>query len=335
MSEGRVGQYFSTEASRSDEGCSSYSGTGRHPGRDTVILLLSYGTPERIDDIPAYILDIRGGRETPPALIEEIRDRYRQIGGQSPLTDINRSIAAKLAHATGIPVHVGMRHWHPYISEVVARIARAGARRIVGLCMAPHYSRLSIGAYRQKLDEAVRETGVNLSIDFIESWHTQPTFINALADNITSTLRRFDERVRHDVRIVMTAHSLPEFILDQGDPYQKQLHETAELLADRLGIDSSRWDFCFQSAGRTETPWLGPPIEEFIPTLAARGVQNILIAPIGFIADHVEILYDLDIGVQQIARACGVRAERTPMLNDSPALIATLRSLVEFALTPA
>lgn len=294
----------------------------------TAVLLLAYGGPDSLEDIPAYLLDIRGGRETPQHLIDEITDRYRQIGGRSPLLAITQSLARKLSEQIGLPVYVGMRHWHPYIKDVVARMAADGVRHIVAICMAPHYSALSIGAYRQRLDEAVQASGEDIAVSFVESWGTQPDYLDGVAASVAEALARFPQDARGSVRVVFTAHSLPAFILEHGDPYDAQLRETARLLAERLGLPESRWMFCYQSAAQTGTPWLGPQIEEVIPSLADEGVRNAVVAPIGFVTDHVEVLYDIDIGVQAIAGAHGVRVERPPMLNDGEPIVRALASLV-------
>lgn len=299
------------------------------------VLLLAYGGPDSLDDVPAYLLDIRGGRETPQELVDEISHRYAAIGGRSPLLEITRRAAAQLAEELGIPVYAGMRHWHPYIKEVVAQMAADGVDRIVAICMAPHYSSLSIGAYRKKLDDAVAATGRPLDVHFVESWHTQPEYLDAVAANVRATLLRFAPEERDQVLVVFTAHSLPEFIVQRGEPYDRQLRETAQLLAERLERPDGRWTFSYQSAAKTGVPWLGPQIEELVGELAAGGERNLLIAPIGFIADHVEVLYDIDVGVQEIAHAAGVRVERPPMLNDSPAMVAILAAIARQALAPA
>ncbi|GAB4570716.1 MAG: ferrochelatase [Anaerolineae bacterium] len=298
------------------------------------VLLLAYGGPDRLEDIPAYLLDIRGGRHTPQHLIDEITDRYAQIGGKSPLLEITREVAEKLSARLNMPVYVGMRHWTPYIKDAVAQMAQDGVTRAVVICMAPHYSRMSIGAYRRKLDEAIQATGATFQIDFVESWHTQPDYLAGVAANAQATLQLFPEDVRAGVKVVFTAHSLPAIILEQGDPYDAQLRETASLLAERLRLPEDRWTFCYQSAAQTGTPWLGPQIEELIPTLAREGERHVLVVPIGFIADHVEVLYDLDIGVQQIAREHGLQVLRPPMLNASEPLIRALEQLVAARFQP-
>lgn len=300
----------------------------------TAVLLLAYGGPDSLADIPAYLLDIRGGRETPQELIDEISHRYAAIGGASPLLRTTQSAAAQLQERIGLPVYVGMRHWTPWIKDTVAQMAADGVERAAVICMAPHYSSLSIGAYRRKLDEALAQLDRSIEISFVESWHTQPDYLNAVAANVHDTLERYAPEERDDVLVVFTAHSLPEFILQRGDPYDRQLRETAQLLATKLALPTDRWTFSYQSAAKTGVPWLGPQIEEFIVELAQRGQKKLIVAPIGFIADHVEVLYDIDIGVQEIAHAHGVRVERPPMLNDSPAVVTTLAALAMAALQP-
>jgi ferrochelatase len=293
------------------------------------VLLLAYGGPNSVDDVPDYLLDIRGGRPTPQRLVDEVTERYRLIGGRSPLLSITRSAASKLQCLAGLPVYVGMRHWHPYIQDVVAHMAQEGVRHIIAICMAPHYSRMSIAVYRARLDEAVAAVGGVMNVEFVQSWHTQPLYLAGVAANVRETLDRFPAHDRETVKILFTAHSLPRSILEQGDPYDDQLRETSRLLADQLRLPDERWTFCYQSAAQTGVPWLGPQIEDLVVDLAAAGEKNLLVAPIGFIADHVEVLYDIDIGVQEIARSCSVRVKRTPMLNDSAALVAALAELVK------
>jgi len=303
-----------------------------HSDKNSAVLLLAYGGPDSLDDIPAYLLDIRGGRETPQHLIDEISDRYAQIGGSSPLLAITQRAAAKLSNRIGLSVYVGMRHWHPYIKDAVAQMAADGIQRIVAICMAPHYSFMSIGAYKKALDEALEAVDADIAVTFVESWGTQEAFIRGLAANVQTALGRFD--APDDVLVVFSAHSLPALILERGDPYDDQLRETARLVAVRLGLPDDRWTFSYQSAAKTGTPWLGPQIEEYLPELAARGHDQLVVAPVGFIADHVEVLYDLDIGVQAIARDLGVRVERPPMLNDTEPLIDALAEIVQQQLQP-
>lgn len=301
------------------------------------VILLAYGGPESLEDIPAYLLDIRGGRPTPQALIDDISDRYRQIGGRSPLLEITQELATKVEAQLSLPVYVGMRHWPPYIADVVAQMAADGVEHLVAICMAPHYSTLSIGKYREKLEQAVgqlkSDAGQDIGVSFIESWHTQPAYLKGVADNVRQTLARWPAEEQARVKLIFTAHSLPAFILEKGDPYDSQLRETAALLAAMLELPADRWTFSYQSAAQTNMPWLGPQIEQLVPDLAAAGERDLLIAPIGFISDHVEILYDIDIGVQAIAQAHGVRVERTPMLNAGQPLVEALSALALETLT--
>jgi ferrochelatase len=303
------------------------------------VILLAYGGPESLDDIPAYLSDIRGGRPTSQELIDDISDRYRQIGGRSPLLAITNEVAHKVASQIGLPVYVGMRHWAPYIGDVIAQMAAGGIEHVVAICMAPHYSTLSIGQYREKLDQAVSQfrtaNGREIGVSFVESWHTQPAYLDGIASNVRQTLAHWPAAEQAQVKVVFTAHSLPSFILERGDPYDSQLRETAGLLAEMLELPAERWTFSYQSAAQTGMPWLGPQIEQLVPELVAAGENNLLIAPIGFISDHVEILYDIDIGVQAIAQANGVRVERTPMLNASQPLVTALSALARAALEPA
>jgi ferrochelatase len=301
------------------------------------VILLAYGGPESLEDIPAYLLDIRGGRPTPQELIDDISDRYRQIGGRSPLLEITRELATKVEAQLSLPVYVGMRHWPPYIADVVAQMAADGVEHLVAICMAPHYSTLSIGKYSEKLEQAIGQlksnAGLDIGVSFIESWHTQPAYLKGVAENVRQTLACWPADEQAGVKLIFTAHSLPAFILEKGDPYDSQLRETAALLAGMLEVPADRWTFSYQSAAQTNMPWLGPQIEQLIPDLAAIGERDLLIAPIGFISDHVEILYDIDIGVQAIAQAHGVRVERTPMLNAGQPLVEALSALALEALT--
>lgn len=302
----------------------------------TGLLLMAYGSPENLEDMAAYLLDIRGGRPTPPELVEEIQRRYAQIpGGHSPLyrltlaqanaleAELNRRNAGK---GRRFRAYTGMRHWEPRIQEAVARMASDGITHAVGLVMAPHSSRLSTGAYFQKLDEAISAQGVDLQVTRIQSWHAHPGLIEAISEKATAALERFEPGKPF---VIFTAHSLPSRILAQGDPYEAQLRETAELVAARLGLPLERWVFSYQSAGRSSEPWLGPQIEETIERLTAAGEKNLLVVPVGFVCDHVEVLYDIDIAAREFARERGARLERSVSLNDSPTFIAALADLVE------
>ncbi len=296
------------------------------------VLLMAYGGPDSLDEIEPYLLDIRGGRPTPPELVEEIRERYALIGGRSPLLEITRQQAEALAvhlNTAGdarFHTYVGMRHWQPRIKEAVAQMTDDGIEQGVALVMAPHYSRMSVGAYFERLDEATRDLDSKIAFVRIESWHNHDGLITALAEKAADALACFAGDGLP--KMVFTAHSLPTRILEWGDPYDVQLRETATLLAERLGLPADRWLFCYQSAGRSPEPWLGPQIEQVIAELAQAGEKRLLVLPIGFVCDHVEVLYDIDIESRQLAETYGARLERSESLNASPSFIAALADVV-------
>ena len=284
------------------------------------VLLMAYGTPASLDEVEAFYTHIRGGRAPSPELLANLRARYEAVGGRTPLLDITRQQACALEKTlgSGYRVFVGMKHWHPYITESVADMEAAGLENAVGLALAPHYSALSVGAYI----EAVRS---DIPFRFVKSWHLQPAYLKALAGHVREATKGFEAET-----IVFTAHSLPRRILDTADPYPDQLMETARAVADRLTV--SRWLFSYQSAGATPEPWLGPDILETLDRLAAEGRKRVLVAPIGFISDHLEILYDLDVQARQHAAVHGLELSRTQSLNADPKLIQALKAAVLEAL---
>jgi protoporphyrin/coproporphyrin ferrochelatase len=274
---------------------------------------MAYGSPSRAEDVGAYFVDIRGGRPVSPEAVAELAERYRRIGGTSPLNEVTERQRAALQRELGIPIYIGMRHWTPRISEAAERALAEGAERIVGLVLAPHFSHMSIGGYHRQLEQALE---ARAELVFIASYHAYEPLIDLLASRVAGT----------DAHVVFTAHSLPERILDEGDPYKDQLLETSRLVADRAGVE--RWSFAFQSASATGEPWLGPDILEELDRLHSDGVRKILVAPIGFVADHLEILWDLDIEAREKAAELGLELDRTESLNDDPAFIAVLAGLV-------
>jgi ferrochelatase len=283
---------------------------------------MAYGSPSRPEEIPAYFADIRGGRPASPEAVEELCERYRRIGGTSPLNEITERQRAALARELGIPVHVGMKHWTPRIAEAAEQALAEGAERVVGLVLAPHFSRMSVGGYRRQLEEALAGRA---ELVFIASYHAFEPFIELLAARVGET----------DAHVVFTAHSLPERILADGDPYKEQLLESSSLVAERVGIES--WSFAFQSESPTGEPWLGPDILDELERLHGEGVRKVLVAPIGFVADHLEIYWDIDVEAREKAAELGLGLERTESLNDDPAFIRVLASLVtqETAFPPA
>jgi protoporphyrin/coproporphyrin ferrochelatase len=274
---------------------------------------MAYGSPARPEEIPAYFADIRGGRPASREAVEELTERYRRIGGTSPLNEITERQRAALERELGIPVYVGMKHWTPRIAEAAERALAEGAERVVGLVLAPHFSRMSVGGYHRQLEEALAGRA---ELAFIASYHAFEPFIELLAERVGET----------DAHVVFTAHSLPERILADGDPYKEQLLETSRLVAEKAGVES--WSFAFQSESSTGEPWLGPDVVDELERLHGEGVRKVLVAPIGFVADHLEIYWDIDVEAREKAAELGLELDRTESLNDDPAFIRVLASVV-------
>lgn len=300
------------------------------------VLLMAYGGPNSLSDIEPYLLDIRGGRPTSPELLAEISGRYAQIGGRSPLLEITCAQASALeqdlnalAGAPAYKVYVGMRHWKPYIRESLAEMAADGYQQGIAICMAPHASRMSSGAYLQRMQEAQAAMQNPPQLDFIESWYDQPFLIQSLAQKVRAAMQQFPEMERPKIHYLFTAHSLPASLIEQGDPYADQLHQTAQLLAQALNLSPDQWSFAYQSAGSIPGRWLGPEIGQVLRELAQAGKSNVLVTPVGFMADHVEVLYDLDIEAQRIAHEQGIHLVRSASLNDTPEFI---RGFAQFIL---
>ncbi len=303
----------------------------------TAILTLALGGPDSLEDVEAYLNDVRHGRPTSPELVSEFRERYRRIGGKSPLRDITtrqaKGLEAKLgSEGYRVRAYVGMRHWHPYVREGIAEIARDGLRKVVAFCLTPYYSRMSVGAYFDAVKEAVRTQGLSLDVAYVDSWNDVPALADAFAQGTAASLAAFAHEGFHDPYVLFTAHSLPRKIIEQGDPYEKELIETMEAIRARLPPIRSR--LAYQSAGRTADPWLGPPFEEVIEDLGKKGEKAILVVPFGFVSDHLEILYDVDIEAKERAERLGVRLERTPSLNGDPKFIESMATAVRPKLTP-
>jgi ferrochelatase len=289
---------------------------------DTAVILMAYGSPERVADVPAYYSDIRGGRPIAPEHLDDLVSRYRSLGieDSNPLNAITEATRASLQQELGLPVYTGMKHWTPHIADAVEAAVEGGAQQLVGLVLAPHYSRLSIAGYRDQLEEAL---GDRAELVFIESWHDDDGFISFLADRVQGT----------NAHVVFTAHSLPERIIGEGDPYKDQLLETAQLVADRAGVDD--WSFSFQSESPTGEPWLGPDILDHLDALKEQGVQKVLVCPVGFVSDHLEIRWDIDNEAQDKARELGLELERIEMPNDDPRFVRTLGDIVRGSLSAA
>jgi protoporphyrin/coproporphyrin ferrochelatase len=281
---------------------------------------MAYGSPERLADVPAYYADIRGGRPIAPEHLEDLVARYRRLGIEesNPLNAITEATRAALEAELGLPVFTGMKHWTPHIAAAAEAALAAGATTIAGLVLAPHYSRLSIAGYRSQLDDAVAGRA---EVAFVESWHDERGFVELLADKIRGTA----------AHVVFTAHSLPARILNDGDPYRDQLLETAELVAAAAGVED--WSFSFQSESPTGEPWLGPDILDHLDALKREGVDHVLVCPVGFVSDHLEIRWDIDTEAQERARELELRLERIEMPNDDPQFVRVLAGIVRRALT--
>ena len=282
----------------------------------TAVVLMAYGSPERLEDVPAYYADIRGGRPIKPEHLEDLVARYRRLGIEesNPLNEITEATRGALEAELGLPVYTGMRHWQPRIADAVAQALAGGADEVVGLVLAPHYSSLSIEKYREQLEAAVDGRA---QLRFVERWGAEPGFVALLAERLVT------DRHKH---VVFTAHSLPARILADGDPYQDELMETARLVADLAGLRD--WSFSYQSESPTGEPWLGPDILDHLGALAADGVRDAVVAPIGFVADHLEIRWDIDVEAQERSAELGLRLERIELPNADPAFVRVLAGLV-------
>ena len=281
---------------------------------------MAYGSPERLEDVPAYYQDIRGARPIAREHLDDLIERYRKLGIEhgSPLNAITeRTRAALERELRDVPVFTGMKHWTPRIADAAERALAAGAQTVVGLVLAPHYSAMSIGGYKRQLEEAIADRA---DLVFVDSWHEEPGFIDVLADRMRGTR----------THVIFTAHSLPERILADRDPYKDQLLETSQLVAERARIDD--WSFSFQSESPTGEPWLGPDILDHLTDLHARGIDDVLVCPVGFVADHLEIRWDLDHEASERAAELGMRFARIQMPNDDPQFIRVLAGLVRPAL---
>jgi len=286
---------------------------------------MAYGSPERLADVPAYYADIRGGRPVAPENLEDLVERYRRLGIEdaSPLNAITEAARAALEAELGVPVFSGMKHWTPRIADAAEAALAGGADVLVGLVLAPHYSVLSIKGYRDQLDGALAGRA---ELRFVESWHAEPGFVELLAERV-----RGSALVREGAHVVFSAHSLPERILALGDPYKVQLLETAGLVAAAAGIGEN-WSFSFQSESPTGEPWLGPDILDHLEALAAGGIERVLVCPVGFVSDHLEIRWDIDVEAREKAAELGLELERIEMPNADPAFVAVLATIVRRAL---
>ena len=296
------------------------------------VFLLAYGTPEKLDDVEEYYTNVRKGRKPEPEKVEELRERYAMVGGRTPLLEISQSTAQGLqnrleqAYPGQYKVYLGMKYWHPYIADVLQEMAQDGITDAIGLVLAPHYSKMSVGGYRDYVEKGQERLDTPINIQVIESWQENAAFRRMIAERITTTMEQFPAEARSQVTVLFSAHSLPERIKTWGDPYEEQLLESAAGVAELLGLQD--WRFCFQSAGATGEPWLGPDICDYMDELAQEGKRYILSVPFGFVSEHLEIFYDIDYEAQQKAEEHGMMLHRIRMPNADPEFVEVLASVV-------
>ena len=288
----------------------------------TAVLLIAHGSPERVEDIPEFLQNISRGRPMPEAVVREVQHRYSLIGS-SPLTRITRQQAELAARELGMPTYVGMRNWHPFIADTLSQMVSDNVRRAVAVCLAPHNSRTSVGLYKEVLFGA----GAPFVIDFVEEWHDRPLLIQAFAEKLRAGWAEACREQGSHVPVLFTAHSVPKRTITEGDPYEAQTRETAALVAAQVP-EIGDWNFAFQSQGMSGGEWLGPTVEDTIVRLREAGHTSVFLQPIGFVCDHVEILFDIDILFRQFAQARGMELYRAESLNDSPTFARAIAELV-------
>lgn len=299
---------------------------------------MAYGTPETPDQVEPYFTHIRGGRVPSPEAVKRLQDRYERVGGRTPLLDITRAVAAALEAKlnaessdddTSYKVYIGMKHWHPYIAETMRVIVADGVQELTAVALAPHYSRMSIGGYRKALDQAQDDLQSHIKINFVERWYDQAEFVSLMTELVGEGLEQFSADDRASVTTVFSAHSLPVRIREWNDPYEQELLASSAAVSQALGL--SDWRFAWQSAGETGEPWLGPDILDFLDTLKAEGVKRVLQVPIGFVSDHLEIMWDIDVEAKTKAEELGMVLHRTQLPNVNPLFVDTLAAVVNRA----
>ncbi len=290
----------------------------------TAVLLLAHGSPENPDQIPEFLGYVTGGRLLPPAVIEEIRHRYSLIGF-SPLACWTLLQADQLSQSLQMPVFVGMRNWKPFVTDTVKAIADQQHERVIAICLAPQNSRTSVGLYRSAV---VGDGNLPFKMDFVEEWHDQPLLVKAFAEKLRAGWEKASIEHGAKLPVIFTAHSVPQRTITEGDPYERQSKETAELVAKAANLGAEDWTFAFQSQGMSGGAWIGPTVEDTIRNLKAKGHRGVFLHPIGFLCDHVEVLYDIDIAFKQFAEKEGMRLWRAESLNGSKTLTAALAEVV-------
>lgn len=288
------------------------------------VLLLAHGSPDSPADVPEFLKYVTGGRPVPEARIEEIRCRYSLIG-KSPLTEITLAQAEAMQRELGLPVYVGMRNWKPFIADTACQLADAGVEQVLAICLAPQNSSTSVGLYKRALFSAMKP---GISVEFIEEWHDHPLLVRAFTEKLQPVWREASAALGAPAPVIFTAHSVPTHTIQAGDPYEHQAKETARLVGEKItGLTPELQQFAFQSQGMSGGPWLGPTVERVILDLKKQGHKGVVLAPIGFVCDHVEVLYDIDIGFRQFASDEGMQLWRSQSLNTSPTFISALTQM--------
>ena len=294
----------------------------------SAVLVMSYGTPRDLTQIADYYTHIRHGRPPPPDLLDELTDRYKAIGGRSPLLDITAAQARGIEERLdGVTAYVGYKHCAPFIEDAVAQMSAADTAAAVGIVMAPHYSAMSIGEYASRARRAAEAVGWRGRLEVVKCWHLEPSYISLLADRVQSALASLPDDARSGAVVIFSAHSLPEQILQADDPYPRQLRETATEVAASAGL--TRWEIAWQSAGRTDAVWLGPDLSDVVRNEAERGATAVVVCPCGFVSDHLEVLYDVDIEARAAADGVGVPLVRTASPNADPQFLDTIAGVVQ------
>jgi ferrochelatase len=304
--------------------------------RVKAVLVMAYGTPRGLDDVERYYTDIRHGRPPPPDLLRELTERYEAIGGQSPLYEITEAQRLGLEQRLdGVRTYLGQKHTPPAIPDAVRAMAADEVESVVGLVLAPHFSNMSIGDYRRRVMRAMADEGWEVPLTVVESWHLEPRYVSFLERRVAGALAKLSAQAREHAVVVFTAHSLPEKILASGDPYAAQLQETADAVAVAAGLGA--YTIGWQSAGRTADPWIGPDVLDVLGRLAGDGARGVVVCPCGFVSDHLEVLYDVDVECVQKASELGIELVRTESPNDDPEFLDVLATVVgrELGRTPA
>jgi len=301
-------------------------------GPKSAILLLAHGSPDSPADVPEFMRHVTGGRVVPDSVMKEVTHRYSLIG-KSPLTEITTRQAEALQSKLGLPVYVGMRNWKPFIGEAVRQMVGHGINKVVAICLAPQNSSTSVGLYSKVLGE---ERKPGMAVQFVDSWHDDALLVQAFAERLEPVWRQASAEMGAALPVIFTAHSVPTRTIQAGDPYEKQAKETARLVAEKItGLTPELRHFAFQSQGMSGGPWLGPTVESAMLEQKRHGHKGVVIAPIGFVCDHIDVLYDIDIGFRDFAKEQGLKMWRPESLNTSATFVSALAKLASTRLALA